>query len=683
MKKSPNKKNKSKKIILMFSEYILAIACLLLIFFLLNDHIDSNTFLDEEGIRWRYSIVNGCAQDVCYYSGRLKETVKIPENINVYPVISLKGANKNQNLFGSNINNTVKEIVIPGTVQEIKEDTFKNCVALKQIKVPDSVLNIGERAYEGCSNLESVKLSSNITVISASLFNNCINLVEIDIPENVLNIEKEAFQNCYLLKKVNLPDSLQTIGDNSFSNCYELKEINLPRSLTLLGEGTFAYCKSLKQITIPKDIERIGYNEFLSCDSLEEVNINSGLVSIGNDAFNGCTKLKEIKIPNTVMAIGMEAFMNCSILEKIILPTDIVGVEIRTFYNCTNLKTVNFGKALEKIEAQAFTDCKSLDNVTIPEKVKDIGEYAFFGCDSLNNLNINNNNESYIIQDGIIYNKNKTELVSCICNGSTEISVPEDVIKIKTGAFRGNRYIQKIYLGQNVQEIEAFSFAECTNLADIYLDKEREYVTFSAGWDLGTYEYLHDINCVHKIEQESQNETEEIITEIKCMEDHTFKVTGNIQNMKVRLISDGDFTDSEMISEIIQPNKNGVYKIENVNRDKKIILQNREDAGGVVVKYLDTDNNEISEQEYIKGRIGEQYHTNAKNIDGYGRIENDSIPKDGTLSNDLITVTYTYQKINRNEINLFAKQDVLFYIIIILATILVNLIIFVIKDRKR
>ena len=662
MSKKNKKKSNSKKIVVILLEYILTIICLLLIFLLLKENIDSNTILDEDGIRWSYSIENGQAINVCYYSGKLGEVVKIPELINGYQVIGIKGNNSSQNIFNSYQNRIVKQIIIPDSVQNIGESCFKNCTSLEKIELPDNLITMGASAFEGCTNLKNIRIGDKVTII-----------------------EKETFQNCYSLENINLPNGLESIGYNAFSNCSKLKEINLPNGLTSLGECAFSYCKNLKEISIPKNIQRIGYNTFISCENLTKVNINNGLLSIGNDAFNGCYSIKEINLPNSITSIGMESFMNCASLQNVILPQNIIAIEKACFANCSSLQNITIGENIEKIEVQAFAGCESLKYINIPARVKDIGTYAFYGCNKLETIKIDRNNPNYIIQDGVLYNKDKTELISIINNRQSQFTVPDTVVTIKQGAFRGNEFFKTIYLNENIKRIENFAFADCTQLTDIYLENKKENVEFINGWNLNTYAYLHDINCVHEVEQISQNGMPQnsIITKVKCGGNHTFKVAGKVQNMKVRVISEGDFANSNKTSEIIYSDKDGIYSIENINRNKKILLQSKNESGGVYIRYTDARGNDIEESNYIEGVIGEEYYTKPKNISGYARIKDTSIIENGTFSDNLITVTYSYQKIDRNTINLFERQDIMIYIIIVLTTILVNLIIYIIMDKKR
>ncbi len=662
MSKKGIKKYNKKKTVIILLEYILTIICVALIFLLIQDNIDSNTYIDENGVRWNYSIENGNAINIYYHSGKLSDSVKIPENIKGYPVTHIGNVEANKNIFNSTKNDIVNKIIVPDSIKTIGEASFKNCKLLQKIELTNNIINIERGAFEGCSSLK-----------------------EIELPENITELKSAIFQDCTNLESIKLPEKMEVIGDNAFTNCFRLEKLNIPDNLTVVGESAFANCMNLAEIRIPKKIQRIGHNTFMSCESLEKIDIPNGVLSIGSDAFNGCKSLKQIELPNSITTIGMETFMNCELLESITLPRYLDAIEKSCFYNCKNLKEIKIGDDIEKIEVQAFAGCESLTNINISSNVKEIGSYAFYGCDKLEQINIDKRNKNYIFENGMIFTKDKTELICNIQNKENNLKIPDSVITIKRGAFRGNDLLNKVIIGKNIQQIEEFAFANCNNLADIYIENKKENILFSNGWNLNTYAYIHDSDCKHIVEQISQKEDKEnkISTEIKCGNMHTFKVNGNTQNMKVRVISEGQYYNSNKVSEIIYPNEDGIYVIEGINRNIKILLQSKNDAGGVNIRYVDGTGNDIEQSEYIEGKIGEKYNIIPKIIEGFGIIKDGSINKDGIFTDDLITVTFTYQKVNRLEINLLEGQNILLYIIVILSTILLNLIIYIIVDRNK
>ena len=73
----------------------------------------------------------------------------------------------------------------------------------------------------------------------------------------------------------------------------------------------------------------------------------------------------------------------------------------------------------------------------------------------------------------------------------------------------------------------------------------------------------------------------------------------------------------------------------------------------VNVKYIDKEGKEIANSEIIEGKVFDQYVTSEKNINGYELIK---IPENakGTMSEDIITVTYQYRKL---EFNIAVSQE--------------------------
>ena len=121
---------------------------------------------------------------------------------------------------------------------------------------------------------------------------------------------------------------------------------------------------------------------------IEKVIIEKGVISVGSYAFDGCSSLTSITIPEGVTSIEDGAFEECSSLTNMIIPEGVTSIG---YY--------------------AFNRCSSLTNITIPEGVTYIGSEAFLRCSSLENINVNINNKNYMSEKGILFNKDKTEII--------------------------------------------------------------------------------------------------------------------------------------------------------------------------------------------------------------------------------------------------------------------------------
>ncbi len=97
------------------------------------------------------------------------------------------------------------------------------------------------------------------------------------------------------------------------------------------------------------------------------------------------------------------------------------------------------------IEANGFSNQKEIEAVVIPDYVKTIGENAFNGCPDLVAYQVVTENEKYMSVDGILYSKDKTNLIHYPQNKQGDIfEIPENVTKIEAAAFDTNAHLNAI-----------------------------------------------------------------------------------------------------------------------------------------------------------------------------------------------------------------------------------------------
>lgn len=74
---------------------------------------------------------------------------------------------------------SLKSIIIPDSIKEIRMNAFEGCQSLTSIVIPDSVIKIGSEAFDECKNLEYVKLSKNLEHIGEDAFRHCSRLKKV------------------------------------------------------------------------------------------------------------------------------------------------------------------------------------------------------------------------------------------------------------------------------------------------------------------------------------------------------------------------------------------------------------------------------------------------------------------------------------------------------------------------
>ncbi len=113
-----------------------------------------------------------------------------------------------------------------------------------------------------------------------------------------------------------------------------------------------------------------------------------------------------------------------------------------------------------------FSNCLNLRSITIPKYVKSIEETSFSWCTSLQRINITENRH-YTSLDGVLYNKDLTEL---ICyppkKEGKSYEVPESVSIIDDMAFLSCSLLESIILHDSIISMDG-SFGNCTALKSI------------------------------------------------------------------------------------------------------------------------------------------------------------------------------------------------------------------------
>ena len=424
---------------------------------------------------------------------------------------------------------SLKEIVIPDSVTTIGSSAFEGCTSLSKVKLSNNLTIIEERTFYDCTSLAEIVIPDSVTEIRGRLdseyyggaFVGCTSLAEIVIPDSVTRIGESAFLGCTSLSKVDLSKKLTTIEVDTFSGCTSLAEIVIPDSVTRIGESAFLGCTSLSKVDLPKKLTTIEAYTFSGCSSLESIVIPEGVTAIGtwleyektyySSSFSGCKSLKEIIIPDSVTAIGDSAFYGCTSLSKLKLSNNLRIIQERTFSGCTSLKEIVIPDSVTEIRGMcyssgydgdydggAFSDCTSLAEIDIPDSVTSIGGSAFSNCTSLEsitigsgveslgdewiascrrleNITVSPENKTYSSVDGVLFNKDKSELSAYpIGNRRSSYTIPDGVEKIGKKAFYGCRYIESLTIPVSVAEIEASALGNCYDIRAVYYLGTRE-----------------------------------------------------------------------------------------------------------------------------------------------------------------------------------------------------------------
>ena len=383
---------------------------------------------------------------------------------------------------------SLSSIFIPASVISIGDRVFSGCSSLSDIVIPDSVTSIGNGAFDWCRSLSNIIIPASVVSIGDSAFRYCRSLSNIVIPASVTSIGEKAFSGCSSLSNIVIPDSVTSIEKGAFLGCHSLSNIVIPNGVTSIEKGAFSRCRSLSNIVIPASVTSIGEHAFSYCNSLSNIVIPDGVTSIGDRAFSGCHSLSDIVIPDGVTRIGEGAFSSCHSLSSIVIPASVTSIGDRAFYDCPALKYISIPKSVICLNGNPFSgwigklECLSpnfiyeddilynkdkskiisfrnlnLEAYVIPASVTSIGDRAFSGCSSLSSIVIPNSVTS--IGDGAFAG----------CSSLSNIAIPASVTSISNSVFSSCRSLSSIFIPDSVTFIGNNAFSCCNSLSNIVI----------------------------------------------------------------------------------------------------------------------------------------------------------------------------------------------------------------------
>ena len=382
----------------------------------------------------------------------------------LYPGIYLKYTFLNNQLNGLTVTRAdrgIENVVLPDGVTSIGDEVFKECSSLTSISIPEGLLSIGNYAFQ-----------------------NCISLMSITPPEGLSSIGNYAFQNCRSLTSITLRNGLTSIGSYAFADCSSLMSISIPEGVTSISYCAFPNCSSMTSITLPESVTNIGGSAFSGCSSLTSITLPEGLTSIGTSAFSGCSTLASITLPEGLTIIDYYTFSNCNGLVSITLPESVTAIGGAAFSNCSSLTSITLPESLTSIYERTFTGCSSLTSITLPKGVTSIDSSAFENCSSLTSIVVDRANSAYMSIDGILYNKDGTELIRCPAGKKGIVNIPVGVTGTGLAAFANCSSLTSITLPEGLTNIGNHTFQNCSSLTTVTL---REGVT-----NIGEYAFY---NC--------------------------------------------------------------------------------------------------------------------------------------------------------------------------------------------
>lgn len=168
------------------------------------------------------------------------------------------------------------------------------------------------------------------------------------------------------------------------------------------------------------------------------------MTSVGNNAFHYCSSVTSATLPSSLTRIGDMAFATHYSLKSLTIPDNVTT-----------------------IGSYAFEYCDKLTSLAIPDNVTSIGYGAFSGCHKLTEITVGAQNNNYVSEDGVLFNKGKTKLIFCPVNKSGAYEIPASVTSIGEYAFEDCKGLTSVTLPDGVTSIGDAAFFCCLGLKSV------------------------------------------------------------------------------------------------------------------------------------------------------------------------------------------------------------------------
>ncbi len=354
---------------------------------------------------------------------------------------------------------------IPSNVEEIGYQAFYGNTILTSVDIPEGVTSIGYSAFEGCTGLTSVAIPNSVTSIGDSAFEDCTNLKDVTIGSGVTDLGEDVFKNTAYYS--NASDGMFYVGTWLMETKSDISgDITIKEGTTKINDSAFSSRTSITSVTIPDSVEIIGKSAFSGCTGLTKVDMGDGVKSIGESAFYNCSQLTAMIIPTGVTAIESYTFADCAALTSVIIPEGVTKIGYNAFYCCENLIIAEIPSTVTQIGMNAFYG-SGIKKATIPAGVTSIGKSAFGGCANLKEINVAKENTAYSSADGVLFNKDATELITYPAGKEGEYTIPSTVEKIDNNAFFYSKGLTSVIIPDSVTAIGEAAFYNCSKLSSI------------------------------------------------------------------------------------------------------------------------------------------------------------------------------------------------------------------------
>ncbi|MGN1104128.1 MAG: leucine-rich repeat protein [Candidatus Coproplasma sp.] len=426
----------------------------------------------------KYSFVNAISVEGNVIDGTFFQAYRSAGGYSIYYVGGISGT-----------------LTLADGITRIEQNAFTGCANLVKIILPQSLEYIASYSLASCSSLTEVEFAENIniTTIGGRVFY-WTGLKTIEIPASVTTIEDYAFEGCEnLVEVINHSDLIFEIGSDSYGEVAKNAKVIIDKNgkkiykdevtdLVYIEADMFrfvkenetfklvAYMGNKETVTLPEYVEYNGVkNDYIIFQMTGGKNliVPEGVKEIGESAFKNNYSIISVRIADSVESIGKFAFCYCQNLKYVYFGENsrLESIGQQAFVNCMALKEICLPENLQTVGMGAFTYCTSLSKVSIGSKVDNIDSYTFERCGELSELVISPENQSVTLIDGILFDKDKTNII-WISADVKKVVVPSTVSGYSVSGYDS---IEEVRFEEGFKYLSQASMMTCANVKDIYI----------------------------------------------------------------------------------------------------------------------------------------------------------------------------------------------------------------------
>lgn len=221
------------------------------------------------------------------------EEVIIPDNID----------GKDVTVIGAwcfKMNETIVDVFIPSTVEEIESSAFAICHKLERVRGGENICYVGDAAFTMSKKLSEVPSLEKLSDIYDSTFRGCESLNNVKVSNTLMHIGRGAFGNTGINYDI-VPDSVKMIGGSAFFETSKIKENN---DYIIVGDNVLIEFPDIEIVNVPEGVKVVTYNSVKN--NVNEMYLPNSIICVDSNILYKADETDQaiIYIPESVVQIG-------------------------------------------------------------------------------------------------------------------------------------------------------------------------------------------------------------------------------------------------------------------------------------------------------------------------------------------------------------------------------------------